>query len=198
MSRFALVTGLVLALSLAVVGCNTAKAPAEAAIKAAEDALNAARPEAAKFVPDQLASIETSLQNARDNFKKGDYQAALTAAQGLPAAIKDLAAAATAKKDELMKSWGDLSGGLPGMVEAIQSRMGILSKSRRLPANIDKAKFEEAKASLATLTQSWTDATTAYGAGNLTDAVAKAQSVKEKAVGIMEALGMQAPAAAKQ
>jgi hypothetical protein len=196
MSKSAYVIGLALIASLAIVGCSTAKAPADAAIKAAEDALNAARPEAAKFVPDQLASLEATLQSAKDNFQKGEYQAALTAAQDLPDKIKDLAAAASAKKDQLMKSWADLSGGLPKMIEAVQSRMGILEKSRRLPANLDKAKFEEAKSSLATVTQSWSDATAAFGSGNLTDAVAKAQSVKDKTTGIMELLGMQPPPAA--
>ena len=82
------------------------------------------------------------------------------------------------------------------MVTAIQNRMGILSKSRKLPANIDKVKFEEAKASLATLTQGWADATAAYGAGDLTDAVARGRAVKDKAVAIMESIGMQVPPAA--
>ena len=187
-----------LVVCFALMACSTAKAPAEAAIKAAEDALAAAKPEAAKFVPDQLKGVEDALAAAKDSFQRGEYEQALAGAQDLAAKVKDLAAAAGAKKDELTKSWQDMSGGLPGMVEAITKRVEILSKSRKLPAGLDKEKFESAKATLATVTQTWTEASAAFQAGNLVDAVGKANTVKEKAVEIMNALGMKAPEAAQQ
>ena len=55
-----------------------------------------------------------------------------------------------------------------------------------------------AKASLATVTQTWTEASGDFSAGNLADAVSKAKSVKEKAVEIMNTLGMKAPEAAQK
>jgi hypothetical protein len=186
------------ALCFALVSCSTVKAPAEAAIKAAESALAAARPEAAKFVPDQLKGVEDALASAKDNFQKGDYQQALTGAQDLAAKAKDLAAAAAAKKDELTTSWQGLSGGLPNMVDVITKRIGILSKSRKLPAGLDKEKLETAKTTLATVTQTWTEASDDYKAGNLVDAVSKGKSVKDKSVEIMNILGMKAPGVAQQ
>jgi hypothetical protein len=187
-----------LILCFALLGCSTAKGPAEAAIKAAEDALAAAKPEAAKFVPDQLKAVEDALATAKDNFTKGEYEQALTGGQELATKVKDLAAAAAAKKDELTRSWQDLSGGLPGMVEVITKRVEILSKSKKLPAGLNKEQFESAKATLATVTQTWTEASDAFNGGNLVDAVSKANSVKEKAVEIMNILGMKAPEAAQQ
>jgi hypothetical protein len=74
----------------------------------------------------------------------------------------------------------------------------ILSKSKKLPASIDKEKFELAKATLATVTQTCTEASNAFNSGNLLDAVGKANSVKEKATEIMNVLGMKAPAAAQK
>jgi hypothetical protein len=53
-----------------------------------------------------------------------------------------------------------------------------LSKPRKLPAGLDK--FESAKASLPNVTQTWTEASDAFKAGNLMDAVGKATGVKEK------------------
>jgi len=82
------------------------------------------------------------------------------------------------------------------MVNAIQSRVNILSKSRRLPAGLDKDKFDSAKASLATLTQTLTEASDAFKGGNLMDAVSKAKAVKEKAAEIMSTIGMKVPEAA--
>jgi hypothetical protein len=174
--------------------CASQKAPAEAALKVADDAFAAAKPEAAKFVPDQVKGVEDAIAAAKDSFAKGDYQAALTAATALPAKISDLAKAAADKKAELMKSWEGLSAGLPAVVTAIQSRVDILSKAKKLPAGMDKAAFEGVKTGLDSMKQDWSAATTAFGAGNVTDAIAKATAVKAKAVEVLGTLKMPVPA----
>ncbi len=198
MSRRLILTLIVFTCCFALIGCSTSKAPAEAAIKATEEALAGVRSDASVYIPDQLKTVEDSLAAAKDSFQKGEYAQALTEAKDLAAKAKDLTAAVAAKKDELTKSWQEMSGGLPGMVEAIQSRVNILSKSRRLPAGIDKAKFEAAKTDLAGITQTWTEASDAFNGGNLMDAVNKAKTVKDKAVEIMNAIGMKVPEAAMQ
>ena len=86
---------------------------------------------------------------------------------------------------------------LPGMIASIKSRIDVLSKSRKLPANLDKEKFEGAKNGLAEIEKAWGEASSAFKEGGLADALAKAKSVKEKAVEIMTTLGMQVPEAAK-
>ncbi len=197
MSKRLILAVLAIACCFALAACNTAKAPAEAAIKAADEALAGVKADASQYVPDQLKGVEDALAAAKDNFQKGEYQKALDGAKDLAAQAKDLTAAVTAKKDEFSRSWQDMSGGLPGMVEAIQKRVDILSKSRRLPAGLDKDKFEAAKTSLAAITQTWTEASNAFQGGNLVDAVGKAKVVKDKAVEIMGMLGMQVPAAAQ-
>ncbi len=177
--------------------CGSSSKPAEEAIKAAESAINSVKSEAAKYVPDQVKGLEDGLQAAKDAFAKKDYKAALSAAKDLPAKAKDLAAAAAAKKEELTKGWQEMSDGLPKMVEAIKSRVDVLSKSKKLPANLDKAKLDGVKAGLPEVTQMWGDAQKAFSSGNLADAVSKAKTVKDKAVEMMTTLGMQVPAGAK-
>jgi len=194
LNRSAILVG-VFVLAAVVVGCASQKAPAEAAIASAEAAFAAIQNEAVKYVPDQAKEISDSIAAAKDAVAKSDYQAALTAAQALPARITDLTNAVAAKKAALTATWSGLSASMPKVVEAIQSRIDILSKSKKLPAGLDKAKFEEAKTGLASMTATWTEATTAYGAGNLTDAIAKAESVKEKAASVMGLLNMQVPPA---
>src|SRR5512139_1394268 len=192
----ALIAAVLVGLML-VVGCARDKEPAEAAIKAAEAAIGSAKAEAAKYVPDQVKGVEDALKAAKDAFEKKEYTQALNAAKDLPAKAKELAAAAAAKKAELTKAWESMAGGLPKMVEAIKSRVDILSKSKKLPANLDKAKFEGAKAGLGEITQMWDDAQKAFSGGNLADAVSKAKTLKDKAVEMMTTLGMQVPAGAK-
>lgn len=193
---FALIA-VVLTSLMIVAGCARDKEPAAAAIKAAETAWSTAKGEAAKFVPDQVKSVEDALKAAKDAFAKKEYTQALNAAKDLPGKIKELTAAAAAKKAELTKKWEDMAGGLPKMVEAIKSRVDILSKSRKLPANLNKAKFEGAKAGLGEITKTWADAENAFKGGNIADAIAKGDAVKAKAAEIMTLLGMKPPAAAK-
>ena len=90
-----------------------------------------------------------------------------------------------------------MAEGLPKMVGAVESRIDTLSKSKTLPAKLDKATFEEAKAGLATVKQTWADAQEAFKGGKVEDAVTKATAVKDKTAEIMTKLGMQVPAAAK-
>ena len=177
--------------------CASDQKPAEEAIKAAESAIESAKGEAAKYVPDQVKGLEDGLKAAKDALAKKDYKAALSAAKDLPGKAKELGAAAAAKKAELTKAWEQMSGGLPKMVEAIKSRVDILSQSKKLPANIDKAKFEGIKSGLPEVTQMWDDAQKAFSGGNLADALSKAKTIKEKAVEMMTTLGMQVPEGAK-
>ena len=194
-----LIPGLMaLAVTVIVTGCTSAeKAPAEAAIKATETTLNTVRAEASKYVPDQVKSLEDVLKSAKAAFDKGDYKVALASAKDLPAKATELGAAAAAKKAELTKTWEDLSGGLPKMAEAIKSRVDILSQSKKLPAGLDQAKFDSAKAGLAEVNKQWSDASEAYKSGNVADAISKAKVAKDKAVEAMTALNMQVPEAAK-
>jgi hypothetical protein len=188
---------LVLAAAVLLAGCGSEKAPAEQAIKAAEDAFNAAKAEAVKYVPDQVKSVESAIASIKDKFGKGDYKAVLAEAGAIPGKVKELTAAATAKKEELTKAWGSMSEGLPKVVEAIQSRVDILSKTKKLPANLTAEKFEQAKSGLAAIQQEWGQAQEAFKGANLTDALAKAGGVKAKAKEVLEALGMPVPDALK-
>src|SRR6516225_7888121 len=80
--------------AVALVSCESAdKAPAAAAITAAQGAIDAVRGEAAKFVPDQLSSLESTLASAKASFEKKEYKAALTSAQDVATKAKDLGAA---------------------------------------------------------------------------------------------------------
>lgn len=194
MKRNVLVYGLALFFGvLMIAGCSSQKGPAETAIKAAEDALNASKAEAAKYVPDQLKSLEGTLAAAKEKFANKDYKGALADATALIEQAKGLPDAAKAKKEELTAAWKDLSGGLPKMVEAIQSRVAILSKAKKLPTNLTKEGFEEVKSGLTSAKEEWAKAQQSFTSGNIAEAVSAATSVKEKAVKAMETLGLPVP-----
>ena len=179
------------------VSCASDKGPAEAAIKAAEEAVKATKAEAEKFVADEVKSLESALAAVKDKFAKKEYKAALTEAQALVGKAKSVMEGAKAKKEEMTKTWANLSEGLPKMVEAIQSRVDILSKAKKLPANLTAEKLAEAKSGLTAAKDEWAKALESQKAGKIAEAVSAANSVKEKAVKAMEILGLPVPAAAK-
>jgi len=75
------------------------------------------------------------------------------------------------------------------MVEAVQSRVDILSKSKKLPAGITAEKLAEAKSGLAAAKEEWAKALEGFKAGSIADAVSMANGVKEKAAKAMNCLG---------
>ena len=182
---------------LVLAACASDQGPAELAIKAAEAAVNSAVAEGAKYVPDQARAVQDALRAAKDSLAKGDYKAALTGSSDVTAKAKALGDAVAAKKVELAKSWESLSGGLPKVVEAIKSRVDILSQSKKLPANLDRASVDSAKSGLEAITKTWSDAQAAFKDGQVTDAITKAKAVKAQAVDVMTKLRMEVPAALK-
>ena len=192
-----LALALALTLGLVVSACSGDKGPAEAAMAAANAAFDAVRADARVYVPDQYKVVEDAFAAVNDNFKKENYTQALADAKGLLDKVAALKTAADEKRAGLNKSWTDLSAGLPGVVTTIQSRVDILSKARRLPKDISTESFDAAKAGLDMMNQTWKEASDAFGGGNLTDAVAKAQTVKAKAAEVMGQLGMTVPDALK-
>jgi len=172
---------------LLLAACDSAKkAGAEAAIKTADAAFSAVSGEASKYVPDQAKAVQDSLTAAKTSLTNGDYDAALTSAKDLPGKISDLAAAVKAKKEELTAQWTSLSAELPKNLAEVQAKAAALTKSHKLPAGAgDK---------LVAVQQMWTDASGAFTGGNLADALAKANQVKDSLSSLRTTLGMK-PAA---
>src|SRR6202453_1820581 len=190
------------AISMAVIilaACAGQKEPAQKLIGDIESTVTAASAEAAKYVPDQLADVQTKLGDLKASFDKQDYAAVVTGGPAVLSAAQSLATAAAAKKDEVLKAlndeWTGLAGSLPGDVAAIQSRIDLLSKksSKKLAAGID---LDAAKAGVGDAGSLWSKAQAAFAAGNLDEAVSTAKDVKAKVEAVAARLKLDLPASA--
>ena len=180
-----------LGIALLVTGCGDAQKEAtDAAISAAQAAINAVQEEAEKYVPDQLQAAQKALQTAKDEFAKGEYQAALKAAQDAANKAKDLAAAAAAKKGEWTKQWADLNVSVPKAMDQVKTKLNAYAHGAHMPAGLDKDKLAEAKTQYEQLKQIWADASAAASQGNLGDALKKASAIKGVLAKLMEMLGI--------
>ena len=180
-----------------IIGCQNQKAPAEKAIADAESALTGIRDMATHYVPDQMQAVDAQLNGIKDSFAKGDYKGVLAAMPALNTAISNLKDTATAKQQEAEAAsakakdvWGPLSSDVPKMVDAISSRVDILSKSHHLPKGVTKDTLAAAKSGLDSMKSTWSDASNAASSGDYTTAVSKGQAVKDQASQIMQSLGM--------
>ncbi len=194
-SRYAVIS--VAAILLAA--CAGQKQPAQKLIGDIESTVTAASAEAAKYVPDQLADVQTKLGALKASFDKQDYASVVTAAPAVLGEAQTLATAAAAKKDEILKAlsdqWTALSGSLPADVTAIQNRVEFLGKksNKKAAAGID---LDAAKAGLADAAALWSKAQAAFAAGNLDEAVNTAKDVKAKIDALAASLKVALPAMA--
>jgi hypothetical protein len=186
--------------ALLLAGCANQMEPAQKAIADIEAAISAAGADASQYVPDQLNAVTGQLADLKAKFDKKDYKGVIAAAPALLTAAQGLAGAAATAKEAAMAAaleafnaeWATLSGTLPAAVAAIESRVNILSKSKKLPANLDQATFDSVKTGLADAKALWDQATAAQASGNMEAAVTAARQVKDKADAAMAALGMTA------
>ena len=194
-SRYTLIS--VAALILAA--CSGQKEPAQKLISDVESVVTAASSEAAKYIPDQLADVQSRLGVLKASFAKQDYAAVVTSAPAVLSSAQELATAAAAKKDEVLKSlndsWSALAATVPAEVTAVQNRIDELGKksSKKLAAGID---LDAAKASQDEAGSLWSKAQAAFAAGNLDEAVSTAKDVKAKIEAVAASLKLDLPAGA--
>ena len=180
-----------------IAACANQRAPAEQAVTAAESALTNIRDTATRYAPDELQAVDAQLNGVKDSLAKGDYKGVMAAMPALNAAISSLKDTATANQQQAeaasakaKDAWGPLSSDVPKMVDAISSRVDILSKSHHLPKGVTKDTLAAAKSGLDSMKSAWSDASNAATSGDYTTAVSKGQAVKDQASQIMQSLGM--------
>ena len=139
---------LIIATALLAFGCSSQKEPAEKAVAQIETSVASIREDAAKYAPEELASVDASLTAAKDKLAKKDYKAVLadtgqlnTSLNTLKETVAEKKAMAEAAVAAANEQWTTLSADVPKMVAAIQSRVDVLSKSlgSKNAANVAKA-----------------------------------------------------------
>lgn len=172
-------------------GCNNSQREAtEAAINAAQQAVDSVQAEAAKYVPEELEQAKQTLQSARNSLAKSDYQAALASARDAANRARDLAVSSAAKRKEWLDTWNSLNESLPKSMAQVKAKLDAYTRNGRLPEGMDKDGMEQAKAQFEKLKQEWTEATSSATQGLVGDAVKKASELKQELTNLMTKLGI--------
>jgi len=183
------------AAALLLGACADQMEPAKQAIANIESAISAA-PDAPKYIPDQLAAVQTKLADLKASFDAKDYKSVLAKAPALLSDAQGLLGAAMLKKEELVKAataeWPALAAAMPAMVKAVTDRATALGKSKKAPAGVD---MDAAKSAVSDATAAWTKAQAAQSSGDVETAVASAHEAKAKAEAAATAMKLTLPAA---
>jgi hypothetical protein len=183
------------AATLLLVACADQMEPAKQAIAGIESAIAAAT-DAPKYIPDQLAAVQTKLADLKTAYDNKDYKTVLAGAPAVLSEAQGLLGAAMLKKEAVVKAmaaeWPGLAAALPALMTSVTKRADALGKSKHVPAGVDMA---AAKSAVADANTSWTKAQAANTAGDPETAVASARDAKAKLEAAAAAMKMTLPAA---
>ncbi len=190
--RWGMVCIATVCMALVLAGCGGAQKEAtEAAVNAAQLALNSVSAEAEKYVPDRLKAAQDALQAAKDAVAKGDYGTALDRAQETTNDAKALVGEAAAKKKEWAETWANVSESAPKSMEQIKARLDAYSrKGAKLPEGMDEVVLESEKEQYEALKKEWADTTVVAQRGSVPDALAKVASFEASMGKLEESIGM--------
>ncbi|HTP68911.1 MAG TPA: hypothetical protein VMJ35_08420 [Dongiaceae bacterium] len=179
------------ATALILFACSNAQREGtEAAINAAQQAVDSVQAEAAKYVPEELDKAKQALQSARDSLAKSDYQGALASARDAANRARDLAVSSAAKRKEWSDTWNSLNESLPKSMAQVKAKLDSYARNGRLPEGMDKDGMEQAKAQFEKLKQEWTDAASSATQGFVGEAVKKASQLKQELADLMAKLNI--------
>jgi hypothetical protein len=163
--------------------CGGQKDSAQKMISDIQATVNAAAPDAGRYVPDQLADVQSKLGDLRASFAKKDYKGVVSAAPPVMTAAQALSGAAAARKQLIHQGfadeWNSLSSSQPTNANSIQSRIDFLSKpeNKKLTSGVDLA---AARSNLSDAQSLWAKAQGASEKGDLEAAVTIGKVVKTK------------------
>ncbi|MCP5327487.1 MAG: hypothetical protein H7A17_03470 [Sinobacteraceae bacterium] len=189
--------GALVAVSLAIGGCANREAPAVRAVADAKAALATFRDQAEQFAASELQQVDAVLGDLEAHLQNGDYGAMVDAAPDLSMQIEALYATTVERRAAHAQAniaarvaWTTLAEDVPKMIQALQSRIDVLAKSRRLPADLDRTQFDAVRVRFEQMKSLWLEATAAVAAGEVVEAVGHGEMAATKGAEAMSMLGM--------
>jgi hypothetical protein len=180
--------------ALLFAACVNQMEPAKNALDNINATLSAVSADAQKYIPDQYAQAQGKVAALTASFEKKDYAAVIAGAPAVLTEVKGLAGAVADKKDEMVKAlgneWRNLAAAVPQSLTAVQTRVDALTKTKRVPKDVD---LGAAKSGLADANSAWGKAQDAFKSGNPEDAVTAAKDAQSKVASAAAALKLNLP-----
>ena len=169
-----------ISLVVAVMACSGVQKEAETAVQRADRMVTAVKDRSIKVMPDETEAMVDSLAAAKALQAAGDHRGALTSASNVASEAIRIANALGPKGTELTSAFTAMSAEVSAKVPRIKARLDQLARQSRLPASIDRARFDALRADFKTWMDDWNKAVDDFKNGELAVAFAKATAIKKK------------------
>ena len=167
---------------LLLAACANNKQPADQAITAADNALEATGEDAKKYIPEQYNAVLGKLNALKISYNGEKYDDVIAGAPAVQTAIKGLADAAAAKKDEenqkFSVEWQSLSESVKKVIGAVEAAGAKLEDSKKKPEGID---LVTARRYVVEAQNMWKQAQAAGDSGRFEAAVITAKKAQQRA-----------------
>ena len=183
-----------LSMALLIVACtNKYEQPAKDALASAEKALTEARDDAKEFAQEELAQAEEAYARMKAKYENKEYKDVVgdtSIFNEKMTALKDMVVVRQTQITTATKQWEEtLSVEVPKKIDAIERRFKAL-KPNRLPKDVTKEAYENAKTSIETIKADWAAAQAAHAEGRAIEAAEKARAVEAKAQEVSQQLAI--------
>jgi hypothetical protein len=174
--------------------------PARQAIAAIEAELTAAGTDPAKYIPGELKDVQARLEELKQHYATGEFDAVVGAAPAVLAAAKGLASTAAARAAELdqalRQEWTGLVATMPTELATLRSAVERVAALPALPAGLDPDRLRLAGKHATDAQALWDRARQEQAAGRLPEAVTLATQARDLARQAMTLPGFGASKAA--
>jgi hypothetical protein len=182
----------VVALSiLLLAGCtDPAKAPAQAALQAADAALAGLDAEVERGAPDEARTARAARDAAQARASQGDWKGALAGASAVPAAVQGAVSAAAERRAALAEGWAQAVRDVPNLIFALEDRLDGLDEAKRLPAGLDRVAVAAARQELKAIQGEWELVSKQAESGEVAAGLAKAEDLRARARAVISKVGL--------
>ena len=188
----------VLSLIVCLVGCNSQKAPAEAAFAQVQASVAAISTDLEKYAPEEYVQLSASIDDMKSKLNTKDYAGALAQRAQVMAQLTAVSGAAGKRKNLLQKQlggqWKELATTVPALLTQLNSRVDALQGAAKLPTEVSAEAFQQAKRAVSDLNAEWLAAQNAMRAREADVAVSKAKEISKRAAEVSTMLGIKTAA----
>lgn len=183
-------------IAIAVTACSTYKDPAEEAVATIEEKLAGIHAQAEKYLPTELANVQTQLDELKTGLEQKEYEAVVATAPRVLKAVNSLIVEAALAKDafnkKMQRDWAAFATSMPDVFASVDKQIIRYTSRGTLPKGVSREAFKETVASFDAAKASWAEAAAAGNEGKYEEAVTKTNEVKQVVDTVMQTLGMSA------
>jgi hypothetical protein len=169
---------------------DPARAPAHAALRAADAAVLGLAPHVVALAPDEVRLARVAREVALAAAARGDWSGARDVALAVPEQVRAAERAASTRKLALDTAWARAQVDLPNLLYALEDRLDALDDLGALPPGVDRPALSAARGELDAARSAWDQLARTSDVGDGASAVDRAAGLRTRVVAALHRVGL--------